>query len=341
MIYLAATGGGAGVQAMLTREPASDILIGCEFPYNKAALDDFLGEAPIKYCSEETAILMAKKCYQKALKLGFKDVLGVGITAVVATNRILKGDHRAYISTYDGKCITIIKLVFAKNSTGRSAIGRRLELEYIDSITASIINKEHHYYSLYMNGISGDFKIDDGYIIPTQRIIIEKQNALHLPDGQLGCLDKSYVLYPGSFNPLHDGHLKLANAMGKVVFMINDNHPDKGNLSEEEINKRVQQFAWKHPVMVTHNLPLFIDKARAFPGFSFLIGYDTYERILDQRYSPIPIKDMLDEFEKLGTWFFVADRNDKCIKDHGIFFRIPIQAEGSSTEIRNDKANSN
>lgn len=340
MLYLAATGGGGGVQQILSRYPASPFLIGCEFPYNKVALDAFLGVSPIKYCSEETAMLMAKKCYQKSLALGFHfNILGVGITAVVATNRILKGDHRAHIAIYDGRAYHVAKIVFERNIDGTSVRGRNSELKIIDYFTCDMLSQqgiESESIPIHANAISGDIRVENDFAKPSPRCIQDKFHELYMPDGQIKCLDKNYILYPGSFNPLHDGHLKLANAAGNVLFMINDNHPDKGKLPEEEIKSRVAQFRWKSPVIITHNMPLFIDKARSFPGFTFLIGHDTYLRILDQKYSSIPVENMLQEFQELGTKFLVADRNGENITDHFIFYRLPIEAEENSTEIRND-----
>jgi len=65
-------------------------------------------------------------------------------------------------------------------------------------------------------------------------------------------------------------------------------------------------------VVFTQNDPLFIDKARRFPGASFLIGADSVERLLDPRWyggKSEAVIDMLSEFERLGTRFYVFGRD--------------------------------
>ena len=83
------------------------------------------------------------------------------------------------------------------------------------------------------------------------------------------------------------------------MYTINLDHPVKGSLTDEESECRVKQFEWRAPVLITRGLPLFLDKAEAFPGFSFILGVDALSRMLDPRYYNISITAMFKRFKEL------------------------------------------
>ncbi|KAJ1439653.1 hypothetical protein B484DRAFT_443888 [Ochromonadaceae sp. CCMP2298] len=119
------------------------------------------------------------------------------------------------------------------------------------------------------------------------------------------------LVYPGSFNPLHEGHLALVRAEVQrleaahcgsepfrpplVVFEMSALNADKPPIAREEVERRLRQFdASENPlfdqmhvrnfaVSVT-SAPLFAKKARIFAGCTFLMGADTMVRLLDTKY---------------------------------------------------------
>lgn len=96
------------------------------------------------------------------------------------------------------------------------------------------------------------------------------------------------ALLPGSFNPLHDGHLGLAQAAGRllgvpVAFELSAANVDKPELADDEIARRVSQFRGVGPVWVTR-AATFAAKAELFPGVAFVLGHDTAVRLIDPRY---------------------------------------------------------
>ena len=101
--------------------------------------------------------------------------------------------------------------------------------------------------------------------------------------------DPSFIgtILSWSFNPLHEGHRLLAetatNITGdKTVFEISATNVDKPSLSVNEVRDRARQFK-KLNLLIT-SAPLFSEKAKLFPGSTFVIGYDTAVRLIDKKY---------------------------------------------------------
>jgi hypothetical protein len=138
------------------------------------------------------------------------------------------------------------------------------------------------------------------------------------PDGQIMLsAPRPVVLFPGSFNPMHEGHVLLARVAEElrqqpVTFEISVTNVDKPPLAGETVRRRVAQFAWKWPVELTR-APTFVEKARLFPGTTFVVGEDTAERLFGPKYYGDDEARMhlaLEEIASSGGSFLVAVRLD-------------------------------
>jgi len=138
------------------------------------------------------------------------------------------------------------------------------------------------------------------------------------PDGTIR-LDgpRPIAVLPGSFNPLHHGHTRLAAAAAvrlgvPVAFELSVANVDKPELSAHEVTRRVGQFVGQASVWVTR-AATFAAKADLFPGAVFVLGYDTAVRLLDPRYykdDPIRRDEVLRTLLARGSRVLVGGRLD-------------------------------
>lgn len=177
------------------------------------------------------------------------------------------------------------------------------------------------------------------------------------PDGTIRVGDpRPSVLLPGSFNPLHHGHTRLAaiatERLGApVAFELSIANVDKPELTPEEVSRRLGQFLNRHAVYVSR-AATFRAKAALFPGCVFVVGADTAARLVHLRYcgdDPAEMIRALDDIAAAGCRFFVGGRTDaagRFVDIGGVaipagyrdLFQGPgereFRADVSSTELR-------
>jgi nicotinic acid mononucleotide adenylyltransferase len=122
----------------------------------------------------------------------------------------------------------------------------------------------------------------------------------------------NHALMPGAFNPPHEGHLCLADQYeqtygSRVVFAMCANPPHKDEMTVQDCLKRAQLLRGRDRVF-TRDDPYYIDKARRYPYTPMLIGADALLRMFDPKWG-LDSATMLNEFESLGTKFYVGGRN--------------------------------
>jgi hypothetical protein len=177
------------------------------------------------------------------------------------------------------------------------------------------------------------------------------------PDGQLMvAAPPPRLLLPGSFYPVHEGHVSLARVAEDYrqepsAFEISVTNVDKPPLTPHAVKTRIVQFAWRSPVELTR-APTFVEKSRLFPRTTFVIGADTAERLVHPKYYGDDDDRMLGALEEIGSSggsFLVAVRVDaagrlRTLKDVSVprrfadlFTEIPehrFRVDTSSSEIR-------
>ena len=157
------------------------------------------------------------------------------------------------------------------------------------------------------------------------------------------------VLFPGAFNPLHDGHRKMAQVatqqLGcKVSFELSIKNVDKPPLALAEVHQRLAQFAQQRVVLTS--AATFVEKARLFPSTTFLVGIDTIMRIGEPRFyrdSNAQMENAIDEITDLECRFLVFGRTLEgrfhTLSDVEIPRRLKALCDGlSESQFRRDVA---
>jgi hypothetical protein len=369
---LAITGGGSGAVGELLRVPGgSRLLIEAQIPYDEQALAAFLGFAPAQACSSDTAIAMARTARARAAGLAppetkggtnlvGPDLVGLGATAALVSDRPRKGEHRFHIAFANAAGIAHCTCVMAKGRRDRAAeedlVSRAIVLWLARGCgvaapsPGSLFDADEHYAeTVVAPGAAGD-TIDQLVAGELDRVTVQ-------PDGQMVLsAPQPFVLFPGSFNPIHEGHVSLARVAEELrqqplAFEISVTNVDKPPLPGETVRHRLAQFAWKAPVELTR-APTFVEKSRLFPGTTFVVGVDTAERLFGPKYygdDEVRMHMALEEIANSGGSFLVAVRRDaagriRALNDIPVprryaelFTEIPehrFRVDTSSSEIR-------
>ena len=370
---LAITGGGSGAIAELLRVPGgSRLLIEAQIPYDAQALAMFLGFAPAQASSADTAIAMARTARARAASLApadsdggtalvGRDLVGLGATAALVSDRPRKGEHRFHIAFANAAGIAHCTCVMAKGRRDRAAeedlVSRAIVLwlaracGVVAPSPRSLLDADENYAETVLPPVDAPTDTID------QLLAGEVDRLTVQPDGQMMLsAPQPVVLFPGSFNPMHEGHVSLAQVAEElrqqpVAFELSVTNVDKPPLAGETVRQRLAQFAWRAPVELTR-APTFVEKARLFPGTTFVVGADTAERLFGSKYYGGDEDRMhmaLEEIANSGSSFLVAVRLDaagrvRALNDipvprryAGLFSEIPehhFRVDTSSSEIR-------
>lgn len=119
------TGCGINALSWLFSIPGtSNTILTSYVPYSKNSLQAFLGKKLTHHVSEEEAINMAERAYEKSKDFLDKSenenmLFGLGCTGAISTNRERKGEDRAHIAIKTLNSLDSFSLHFDKNNRDR------------------------------------------------------------------------------------------------------------------------------------------------------------------------------------------------------------------------------
>ncbi|XP_077244684.1 nucleotidylyl transferase superfamily protein isoform X3 [Tasmannia lanceolata] len=326
VLYL--SGGASQALGLLMSIPgASNTILEVVVPYSRISMTELLGKIPTSFTSQQTAEEMALLAYNRALKLSRPGLpaVGVGFTGSLASLHPKRGDHRFYLSTRTSDRLWISNVTLSKGLRTR---------EQEDRVSSHLLLKTLadacKVSATYVSELT-DSELPD----ESEKLFDEDQELQQLIDGEI-CMkvypfssethtsnSERKVILSGSFNPLHDGHLKLLEVASSICgdgipcFEISAINADKPPLTVSQIKDRVKQFEKVGKPKYyggDHEKMLEILTGCKRSGCTFLVGgrdIDGVFKVLEDFDLPLELRDL-----------FISIPEER--------FRIDI----SSTEVR-------
>ena len=301
----AVSGGGSLLLSDLLCVPgASGTVVYGAVPYSRAALAAFIGAEPDAACSPTTARDLAMRAFLQASSLDpGSQRFGFAITASLATNRTKAGEHRVHLAMQTASVTRTWSLHLAKGARDRAteerlvadvAVHALAECCGIPSTTPELLDDE----ALDAHAAPGDEA--------WQALLADRQQLVGGADAR--------AVFPGAFDPLHAGHRQMAQLAAErlevpVTYEICIRNVDKPPLNFHDMRERAAPFT-EEAVCFT-NAATFVEKARLFPGVTFIVGTDTIRRIADPKYYVTgDVSAAVEEMARQGCRFLVFGRQD-------------------------------
>lgn len=328
-IVLAVTGGGSGVIEQLLSVPGgSRTVLEARVPYAATAINDWLRAVPESYCSARTARAMAMSAFQRADCLSNRaddpsssadQLVGIGVTASLASEQPKRGTHRVHAAVQTASSTTEVTLTLDKGFRSR-----REEEQLVAALLLNVVAHGCGVDAAVALPLTDNETVESRTVTATsewQELLTGKRDKMAAftlggGSGDNNSNNKHPVaLFPGAFNPRHQGHHEMAAIAAKVLggpiaHELSIENVDKPPLDFIEIEDRLAHFTTRDTVWLTR-AATFVAKARLFPGVTFIVGADTLRRIAEPRYyqqAKFTACDAIDQLAAAGCRFLMFGR---------------------------------
>lgn len=328
-IVMAITGGGSGaIHELLRHGGGSYTLLEVIIPYNQSSFRRYVNGAPDKYCSQEAARDLAMASFLRAIDLArdnLHNLIGVGVTCSLQKPAGERPDreHKAYIAFQCFNHTATIEIDIKTEIGGNKT--REEEEDFVSGLIISTLhnhicsNGQLPYHSAKLSVAGDRYGCLDLLLSNANYITV---NLSKPETGFLSSSEASHkVIFPGSFNPIHGTHLRMAEESArllgsKIAFEVCIKNIDKPALNFQSIEERVRSICdilrdkEYADNMILSAAPTFQEKAELFPGATFVVGWDTFSRISDPKYynGEDGFLRAIDRFQSLNIRFIVYHR---------------------------------
>lgn len=136
-VVLALAGGGSrAIYDLLQIPGGSRTLLEAIVPYSPQAFDAFIGAKSEQYCSDEAARALAMAALAMARRQtspqDFERLVGIGVTASLATDRVKRGEHRVFLALQTSSFTLRVSVLLEKD--------KRTRLQEEDLVADLILN---------------------------------------------------------------------------------------------------------------------------------------------------------------------------------------------------------
>ncbi|MDZ4656021.1 MAG: hypothetical protein SH868_00440 [Bythopirellula sp.] len=293
---IAVTGGGSLAIGQLLKVPGgSRTLLEAVVPYAATALKAFLGGTPDQFCSEATARAMAMAAWMRARELAPETdphaLIGIGMTASLVSANPKRGEHRIHLGVQTAGKTVSFSLSLTKDLRSRAAeekLATKLLLLAMGEACGVDASTVQIAFQKKLNGVEQIVRREQIAEPAWTRLLLGVEQRV---SGSTTATFPPKIIFPGAFNPLHQGHQQMARFAaerlgGEVVYEISITNVDKPPLDFIEINERltgIKQQDLEQKILLTAT-PTFREKAALLPESTFIVGIDTLIRIVDPRY---------------------------------------------------------
>lgn len=292
-LVVVSTGGGSeAIPHLLTTPGASRVVLEAVVPYAREAVVDFLGGQQESFCSSRTARRLAMAAWQRARRLGAaaEQAVGAAVSASLRTNEPKRGSHRIFVAVQTLAETSVARVELQKAARSRKdeeQIAAAMLLERI--VAACAPAPADGVAPTASAGLQEGERVelDQCTAPPSWRQLLAGGTDVVAADGGVGRPAAGRLVFPGSFDPLHDGHRAMARVAEEIAEQpleheLSIANVDKPALDYIEMRSRAAQFEG-HALWLTR-AATFVEKLDIFPGGTFVMGADTFVRLADPRY---------------------------------------------------------
>ena len=302
-VVIVSTGGGSqAIPHLLATPGASSVVLECLLPYAREAVDRLLGGPQETYCSSRAARRLAVMAWQRACGIGAAPATAVGaaVTASLRSRVPKRGQHRIVVAVHGLGATSVATLVLRKEARSRA------DEEMLAA--ALLLERLAAFPGLHRRLTpASPLPLLDGEQVevasceppaPWRELLAGTRTAAHASTdpsrtrpaavaSSTGTPSTGLLVFPGSFDPLHEGHLRMAVVAQEIAerpidFELSVTNVDKPSLDYLEMESRVAQFSGRSLWLT--RAATFVEKLDVFPEGTFAMGADTYVRLADPKY---------------------------------------------------------